>query len=108
MTLYYLVEFVDENNAIGITRSEWVRLKGCTDFTRGSMTYTSWPAKDYSAAIQAKDAFAVRLHNKVFQIHIKERQVRLSFHLTPSFTFRTPACATKETIELGTESYTNQ
>ena len=79
MTLYYLVEFVDENNAIGITRSEWARPKGCTDFTRGSMTYTSWPTKDYSAAVQAKDAFAVWLQKKVFQIRIKRASGTSSF-----------------------------
>ena len=71
MTLYYLVEFVDDNNAIGITRSEWVRPSGCTDFPPGSITFTNWPAKDYLSAITAKEAFSVRFHKKVFLARIE-------------------------------------
>ena len=69
-TVYYLVQFVEENNDIGITRSEWVRPTGCTDFKPGDITYTMWPKQDYSCAIKAKDAMSVKFRKGVFKIKI--------------------------------------
>ena len=71
MTVYYLVEFLDENNAIGITRSEWVRPTGCTTLKEGHTTFKSWPLKDHSNALRSENPSSVNLHKKVYRIKIK-------------------------------------
>ena len=77
-TVYYLVQFLEENNDIGITRSEWVRPTGCTDFKPGSITYTMWPKHDYATAIKAKDATLVIFKKGVFKLKIERVSGTLS------------------------------
>ena len=76
--VYYLVRFVEEDNAIGITRSDWVRPTGCTTFQPGHITYTMWPKTDYAAAIKAKETTSVKFKTGVYKVKIERVSGTLS------------------------------